>query len=45
MILVKHHDTIDDVLESLPMFPTLSEGIKLAALAFTRDISRLSRCI
>lgn len=45
MMLVRNHNTIDDVLESLPMFPTLSEGIKLVALAFTRDISRLSCCI
>jgi mercuric reductase len=45
MMLVRNRNTIDDVLESLPMFPTLSEGIKLAALAFTRDISRLSCCI
>ena len=45
MMLVRNRNTIDDVLESLPMFPTLSEGIKLVALAFTRDISRLSCCI
>ena len=45
MMLVKHRTTIDEVLESLPMFPTLSESIKLAAMAFTRDISRLSCCI
>ena len=45
MILVKHRTTIDEVLESLPMFPTLSESIKLAAMAFRRDISRLSCCI
>jgi len=32
------------MLDSLPMFPTLSEAIKLAALAFTRDASKLS-CI
>jgi mercuric reductase len=45
MMLVRNRNTIDEVLESLPMFPTLSEGIKLVALAFTRDISRLSCCI
>jgi mercuric reductase len=45
MMLVRNRNTIDDVLESLPMFPTLSESIKLVALAFTRDISRLSCCI
>ncbi|MBI2633848.1 MAG: mercury(II) reductase [Parcubacteria group bacterium] len=45
MILVKNKNTIDEVIESLPMFPTLSEAIKLVALSFTRDISKLSCCI
>jgi len=43
--LVRNHNTIDDVLESLPMFPTLSESIKLVAMAFTRDISKVSCCV
>lgn len=45
MMLVKNKNTIDDVVESLPMFPTLSEAIKLAALSFTKDISKLSCCV
>jgi mercuric reductase len=45
MMLVKNRNTIDDVLDSLPTFPTLSEGIKLVATAFRRDISKLSCCI
>lgn len=45
MMLVKNKNTIDDVTSSLPMFPTLSEAIKLVALSFTRDISKLSCCI
>lgn len=45
MMLVRNKNTIDDVVDSLPMFPTLSESIKLAALSFTRDITRLSCCI
>lgn len=45
LTLVRNRNTIDDVLDSLPMFPTLSESIKLAALAFTCDISKLSCCI
>jgi len=45
MWLVNNKNTIDDVTESLPMFPTLSEAIKLAALSFTRDISKLSCCV
>lgn len=45
MMLVKNKNTIDDVLHSLPIFPSLSESIKLAALSFSRDISKLPCCI
>ena len=45
MWLVKNKNTVDDVVNSLPMFPTLSEAIKIAALSFTKDISKLSCCV
>lgn len=45
MMLVKNKNTIDDVVNSLPIFPTLSEAIKIVALSFTKDISELSCCI
>ena len=45
MMLVKNKNTIDDVINSLPMFPTLSEAIKLVAVSFRKDISKLSCCI
>jgi len=45
MMLVKNKNTIDDVINSLPMFPTLSEAIKLVALSFTKDISKMSCCV
>ena len=45
MILVKNKNTVEDVINSLPMFPTLSESIKLVALSFKKDISSLSCCI
>lgn len=45
MMLIRNKNTIDDVINSLPMFPTLSESIKIAALSFTKDISKLSCCI
>ncbi len=45
MMLVKNKSTIDDVVSSLPMFPTLSEAIKIVALSFTKDITKLSCCI
>lgn len=45
MMLVANKNTIDDVVNSLPMFPTLSEAIKIVALSFTKDISKLSCCV
>jgi mercuric reductase len=45
MVLIKNKNTIADVVNSLPMFPTLSEAIKIAALSFTTDIAKLSCCI
>lgn len=45
MVLIKNQNTIDDVIDSLPMFPTLSESFKIAALSFTKDVSKLSCCV
>lgn len=43
--ILKAGMTINDVIDSLPVFPTLSEAIKIAALSFTTDITKLSCCI
>ncbi len=45
VVLIKNKNTIDDILHSMPIFPTLSECFKYAALAFTKDLSKLSCCI
>ncbi|OQY01392.1 MAG: mercury(II) reductase [Desulfobacteraceae bacterium 4572_123] len=45
MVLVKNKNTIDDVIKSLPMFPTLAEALKIVALSFKKDISSLSCCV
>jgi mercuric reductase len=37
--------TIDDIIDTVHVFPTYSEAIKLAAQAFTRDISVMTCCI
>ncbi|MFQ5860299.1 MAG: mercury(II) reductase [Dehalococcoidia bacterium] len=37
--------TIDDIIDTVHVFPTLSEGLKLAAQAFVRDITRMSCCV
>jgi mercuric reductase len=44
MILAKNKVTIEEVLDTLPVFPSLSEAIKIVAMSFTRDISKLSCC-
>lgn len=45
MMIVKNKNTIDDVTDTIPMFPTISEGIKYAALSFKNDITKLSCCV
>ena len=45
MVLIKNKNTIDDVLNSEPVFPTLSEAMKYVSLSFTKDLSQLSCCI
>ncbi len=37
--------TIDDIIATSHIFPSISEGIKLAAQSFTRDISKMSCCV
>lgn len=44
-LIVSHRMKLADVIDSLPMFPTLFESIKLVAIAFTRDVSKLSCCV
>ena len=44
-LLIKNKNTIDDLINSLPVFPTFSESLKITALSFYKDISKLSCCI
>ncbi|GAM11085.1 mercuric reductase [Geobacter sp. OR-1] len=36
--------TIDDLASTLPVYPSMSEGLRLCAQGFSRDITRLSCC-
>ncbi len=36
--------TVDDLIEMVPAFPTYGETLRLAALSFMTDVSRLSYC-
>ncbi|MGC8478576.1 MAG: mercury(II) reductase [Candidatus Micrarchaeia archaeon] len=44
VLAVKFGLTIDDLIDTVHVFPTLSEGIKLSAMAFYQDVSKLSCC-
>ncbi len=44
-LAVKFGLTIDDIIDTVHVFPTFSEGIKRVAQAFTRDLSRMSCCV
>jgi mercuric reductase len=41
---VKHMLTIDDIIDTVHVFPTMSEAIKLVATSFKQDVSELSWC-
>lgn len=43
-LCVKFGLTIDDLTDSLAPYLTMSEGLKLAALSFDKDVSKLSCC-
>jgi len=43
--LIKNKNTIDDLIDSMPVFPTLSDTLKICALSFYKDISKISCCI
>lgn len=44
-LAVRFKLTIDDIIDTVHIFPTMSEAIKLVAQSFNRDISRMSCCV
>ncbi len=44
-IAIKAGMTIDDVIDMVHVFPTISEGLKYTALAFYRDVSKMPCCL
>lgn len=37
--------TVDDIIDTVHVFPTMTEALKLAAQAFRRDITKMSCCV
>ncbi len=44
-LVLKNKMTVEQLLDTLPVFPTLSEALKLNALSLVTDVSRLSCCV
>lgn len=44
-LILKNKMTVEQVLETLPVFPTLSESLKINALSLVTDVSKLSCCV
>jgi mercuric reductase len=44
VLAVKHGLTLEDLIDTVHVFPTHSEAIKLAALSFFEDVDKLSCC-
>ena len=45
VLAVKNKLTIEDLVDTVHVFPTMSEAVKLTAQSFTKDVSSLSCCI
>ncbi|MFX1317821.1 MAG: mercury(II) reductase [Promethearchaeota archaeon] len=43
-LAVKFGLTVDDIIETVHVFPTMSEAIKLVAQSFRKDVTKLSCC-
>jgi mercuric reductase len=43
-LAVKYRLTVDDIIDTVHVFPTYSEALKLVAQSFYRDVGKLSCC-
>ena len=44
VMAIKYRLTIDDIIDTVHVFPTMSEAIKLVATSFKQDVTKLSCC-
>jgi len=44
VLAVKHGLILEDIIDTVHVFPTFSEAIKIAALSFFEDVDKLSCC-
>ncbi|MDL5504083.1 MAG: hypothetical protein QSU88_12805, partial [Candidatus Methanoperedens sp.] len=44
VLAVEYGMTIDDIIDTVHVFPTMTEAVKLVAKSFRKDISKMSTC-
>jgi len=44
VLAVKHKLTVDDIIDTVHVFPTIAESIKLVAISFRKNLDELSCC-
>ncbi len=44
VLAVKYGMTIDNIIDTVHVFPTMTEAIKLVAQSFRKDVSKMSCC-
>jgi mercuric reductase len=45
VMILRNRMTIDEIIETVHVFPTLSEAIKIAAQSFKKDVGKMSCCV
>lgn len=44
-LAIKFRATIDDIIDTIHVFPTMSESLKIVAMSFVRDVNKMSCCV
>jgi mercuric reductase len=44
-LAIKHRMTIDDIIDTVHVFPTVAESLRIVALSFYKDVEKLSCCV
>lgn len=42
---VQYNMTIDDIIDTVHVFPTMTEAVKLVAQSYRKDVSKMSCCV
>ena len=44
-LAIKFRATVEDIIDTIHVFPTMGESLKIVAMSFIRDVSKMSCCL